>query len=286
MGRYCAFFANTDKSAPAIAHSATTINPMQWDIFCRVIDNFGDLGVCWRLCVDLGARGHAVRLWVDDPAGLHWMAPGALEGNWHNVQVLTWELAQDAAVLATLAPADVWVEAFGCELEPAFVAWRAQAMASAALPKGQAPVWINLEYLSAEAFVERSHGLPSPVMGGAAKGWTKYFYYPGFTPNTGGLLREPDLPHRQQNFVTDRQRSDWLAGHSVVWTGEPLVSLFCYEPCALPALLAQLDALPQPMHLLVTAGRATAAVQTAVATAPCQTLRISYLPALTQPEFD
>ncbi|MER2540956.1 MAG: elongation factor P maturation arginine rhamnosyltransferase EarP, partial [Azonexus sp.] len=20
-----------------------------WDIFCRVIDNYGDIGVCWRL---------------------------------------------------------------------------------------------------------------------------------------------------------------------------------------------------------------------------------------------
>jgi hypothetical protein len=22
---------------------------LHWDIFCRVIDNFGDIGVCWRL---------------------------------------------------------------------------------------------------------------------------------------------------------------------------------------------------------------------------------------------
>ena len=31
---------------------------MSWDIFCRVIDNHGDLGVCWRLSVDLAQRGH------------------------------------------------------------------------------------------------------------------------------------------------------------------------------------------------------------------------------------
>ena len=48
---------------------------MLWDLFCRVIDNFGDIGVCWRLAADLAARGETVRLWVDDPAPLRWMAP-------------------------------------------------------------------------------------------------------------------------------------------------------------------------------------------------------------------
>ncbi|MEO6624035.1 MAG: elongation factor P maturation arginine rhamnosyltransferase EarP, partial [Burkholderiaceae bacterium] len=53
-----------------------------WDIFCRVIDNYGDIGVCWRLAADLAARGRQVRLWVDDARALHWMAPGAREGKW------------------------------------------------------------------------------------------------------------------------------------------------------------------------------------------------------------
>ena len=35
---------------------------MQWDLFCRVIDNHGDLGVCWRLAADLASRGQTVRL--------------------------------------------------------------------------------------------------------------------------------------------------------------------------------------------------------------------------------
>ena len=48
---------------------------MQWDLFCRVIDNHGDLGVCWRLARDLVARGERARLWVDDASALAWMAP-------------------------------------------------------------------------------------------------------------------------------------------------------------------------------------------------------------------
>jgi len=150
---------------------------MLLDIFCRVIDNFGDIGVCWRLSADLAERGHSVRLWVDDASALQWMAPGALEGEWPGVAVNAWKSSEDPHVLASLPCADVWIESFGCELAPAFVAHFAQGLAAASSNQVQAasnphPVWINLEYLSAEPYVERSHGLPSPVMSGPAKGWT------------------------------------------------------------------------------------------------------------------
>ena len=59
---------------------------MRWDLFCRVIDNYGDIGVCWRLAADLGARGEAVRLWVDDPSALAWMAPQGAPG----VELVHW----------------------------------------------------------------------------------------------------------------------------------------------------------------------------------------------------
>ena len=75
-------------------------------MFCRVIDNHGDLGVAWRLCADLAARGERVRLWVDDAAALAWMAPQGHAG----VEVVAWtEPAPD------LEPGDVVVEAFGCD---------------------------------------------------------------------------------------------------------------------------------------------------------------------------
>ena len=64
---------------PHLAHAdAGTPQPaMQWDVFCRVIDNHGDLGVCWRLACHLAALGSAVRLWVDHATDLQWMAPTA-----------------------------------------------------------------------------------------------------------------------------------------------------------------------------------------------------------------
>ena len=270
--------------------------PLRWDVFCRVVDNFGDIGVCWRLCADLGARGHAVRLWVDDTAPLRWMAPGALEGTWPGVQVLAWERSQDAALLASLAPADVWVEGFGCEIATEFIAINIEYTRARGQNLLEDPVWINLEYLSAERYVERSHGLASPVMRGPAKGWTKHFFYPGFSTRTGGLLREADLSQRQQAFAQGGGRADWLARHGITWAGEQLVSLFCYEPAALAALLAHLDAMQTPTLLLVSAGRASKAVETILAQRaaenaatvdrPFHRLRVAYLLPLTQHDFD
>ncbi len=60
--------------------TTTMTPPLQWDVFCRVIDNFGDIGVCWRLVAQLAGLGHRVRLWVDDASALAWMAPGGCPG--------------------------------------------------------------------------------------------------------------------------------------------------------------------------------------------------------------
>ena len=152
------------------------------------------------------------------------------------------------------------------------------------------PVWINLEYLSAEPYVERMHALPSPVLQGPATGWTKWFFYPGFTARTGGLLRERALSQRQAAF----DRAAWLRAQGIDWQGERLVSLFCYEPPALAAWLQQLSDGPMPTRLLVTAGRATQAVARCLEeqNSPQRTsvqrgqLLISYLSTLTQTAYD
>ena len=250
---------------------------MLWDIFCKVIDNHGDIGVCWRLSVQLADRGEQVRLWVDDASALQWMAPAGKPG----VQVLAW---QDQV---TAQPGDAVVEAFGCDPEPQFQA----ALAAATRARGRQPAWINLEYLTAESFAQRSHGLPSPVLAGPAAGLSKRFFHPGFTPATGGLLRESDLAQRQDGF----DRAGWLRRQGIeVPTAARLVSLFCYEPPALAEVLTLLAAGPAPSHVIVTAGRATAAIRRIVEAErqarpgwPEGTaLSVGWLPLLSQPDFD
>ncbi len=187
------------------------MQPLRWDLFCRVVDNHGDVGVCWRLAAELGRRGHAVRLWIDDAGALDWMAPNGAAG----VTVHGWP-----ADACPVACGDVVVEAFGGDL-PAPVLGAMQQS-----PK--APLWLNLEYLSAEDYVERSHGLPSPVMAGPGAGLTRWFFYPGFTPATGGLLREADA------VIDPPGPPDGGA------------SVFCYANPMLPALAAHW---PGPLRL-------------------------------------
>ncbi len=261
---------------------------MLWDIFCRVIDNHGDLGVCWRLGADLAARGHRVRLWVDDASALHWMAPGALQGKCPAIQVHPWAHSHNADALAALERADVWIEGFGCEIAPEFIAHHVHLSGANGTKHPQAPIWINLEYLSAEGYVARCHGLPSPVLHGPAQGWTKHFFYPGFTRDTGGLLREPDLLERQRAFAA-RPRTDWLAslgvGDVVPAPHERWIALFCYEPKPLAAWLAALATASTYTRLLVCAGRATAAVRAAMPTVGSH-LTVHELPHLSQLVFD
>ena len=236
-----------------------------WDLFCRVVDNFGDIGVCWRLAADLGARGERVRLWIDDASALRWMAPAGAPG----VELRAWP----SAVVDT-QPGDVVIEAFGCELPAPFV----HRMTAAAAP----PLWINLEYLSAEAFVERSHRLASPPMSGPGAGLRKWFFYPGFTPRTGGLIRERGLMAGRRAF----DATGWLANHAALArAGERIVSLFCYEPAALPALLDQLA--QRPTLLLATAGHAARQVGALLGASMRRGgLRAIALPALSQSDYD
>ncbi|MCK9686728.1 elongation factor P maturation arginine rhamnosyltransferase EarP [Scleromatobacter humisilvae] len=238
-----------------------------WDVFCRVIDNFGDIGVCWRLACNLAERGQRVRLWIDDTTALRWMAPDGHDG----VEVAAW-----LAATSFPPPGDVVVEAFGCDPAPAFLA----AMAAADRP----PVWINLEYLSAEPYVERSHALASPQMSGPARGLAKWFFYPGFTAVTGGLLREPALSAEQAVF----DRDAWLAAQGLgLRDGERLVSVFCYPGAPVDRLAASLAADGRPTLLATAPGAATGAVRAALATlGEPAALRQHPLPWLTQSGFD
>ncbi len=219
---------------------------LRWDIFCRVVDNFGDAGVCWRLARQLAhEHGLAVTLWIDDLRNLARFVPG-----------LQTDLPDQAAggvrvlrltdrVPADLVLPDVVVEGFGCGLPEAYVV----AMANAPRP----PVWVVLEYLSAEPWIDASHGLPSPH---PRLPLTRWFWFPGFTPTTGGLLREAGLLAARDAFRGDP------AGPTSVWrtTGslpdpEALyVCLFCYANPALPALLDVWAEGDEPVACMVPEG--------------------------------
>ncbi|MDR0564383.1 MAG: elongation factor P maturation arginine rhamnosyltransferase EarP [Azoarcus sp.] len=216
---------------------------LKWDIFCRVIDNFGDVGVCWRLARVLASRYSAhVRLWVDDWATLARLCP---EADCDGRQVSGVEFRHWVSPFPAVEPAEVVVESFACELPALYV----QAMAARPVP----PVWINLDYLSAENWVREAHGLPSPH---PRLPLVKYFFFPGFWEETGGLVREDALFERRERFLETHGQGWRKFGIDPPHGNVLAISLFSYAQQALPELLHCWQGSERPVLLLVPEGRA------------------------------
>ena len=139
--------------------------------------------------------------------------------------------------------------------------------------------------------------------GSAAAEWAVRPANPLGGQTSGGLLREPNLAARQAAF----DRTAWLHAHGVQAIDATVVSLFCYEPPLLAALLhewAESGINGKRVHLMVASGRATKAVLAAwgkndpknAVFKPIkhpqsneygrEKLSISYLPLLSQTDFD
>ncbi|HEY9099396.1 MAG TPA: elongation factor P maturation arginine rhamnosyltransferase EarP [Thiobacillus sp.] len=216
-----------------------------WDIFCNVIDNYGDIGIAWRLARGL-VKEHklAVRLWVDDLQALQRIWPAVSidmkQQVCEGVNVCVW-----STPFVETEPAQIVIEAFGCALPDSYLI----AMSE----RSPSPVWINLEYLSAESWVAEHHGLPSPH---PRLPLTKYFFFPGYTPDTGGLLIETDWADKRAAFLATSLPRFWRQlGLAMPKADELRVSLFAYENPALPALLDAWAADSRPVTCLVPEGR-------------------------------
>ena len=252
-----------------------------WDIFCSAIDNFGDVGVSWRLARQLAHEfALDVRLFVDDPKVLEPLCPEVSPSlpiqRVSGVQVIRWGAGLE------VAPAAVVIETFGCRLPDTLI--------SAMAARDPASLWINLEYLSAESWVEDCHCLPSPQITGPQK----YFYFPGFTERTGGLLREKDLLLKRQQF-TQADKRHFLRKLGVDPSpGSVLVSVFTYENESIASWLEILCRDESRFHLLVPTGRISKNIQRwlgveALAQGEihsCGQLTIQAIPFVRQEDYD
>jgi uncharacterized repeat protein (TIGR03837 family) len=251
-------------------------------IFCKVVDNYGDIGICWRLARQL-AHEHAVAvtLWVDDLKSFRRICPevdvDAAHQQVQGVTVLHWT-GQDGQFDPAAIP-DIVIEFFGVDLPPGYI----EAMARRA-PR---PVWINYEGLSAEEWVEGCHKLPSmhprlPI--------TKHFFFPGFTSKTGGLLHEAHLPGARAAFEPAPFLKSLGLPDSDIDSFK--VSLFCYADAPVAALLAAWQQGARPVTCLVPEGVAADAVRAfgcephAGASATQGMLTVRVLPFVPQPDYD
>lgn len=220
----------------------------RWDIFCKVVDHYGDIGVSWRLARQLVTEhGLAVRLWVDDLATFRRLCAevdaAAERQSIAGVEIRHWH--PDAG----FGPAaDVVVEAFGSRVPDPYL----DAMAA----RDRKPVWINLEYLSAEDWVEECHlgSSPHPRLP-----LVKHFFFPGFTARTGGVLCEQDLEIRRQAELAAMPRrpgsviSVSLFGYGGPAVG-PLLSAWANGAENMLALVPESRVLPDVLRYFGAAG--------------------------------
>lgn len=246
-----------------------------FDIFCRVVDNFGDIGVCWRLAKQLAQHTSPgqVRLWVDDLnsfARIERKLCASLPiQTVESVEIVHWVEPAPA-----LAPHDIVIEAFACSPPADFI----ERM------KRRNSLWINLEYLSAEDWVQSCHGLPSLQ----ANGLQKYFFFPGFSDQTGGLLREPNLAVKRMQWLAD-PKLRWQQLHGIgmpdaliskLQAGWRQAFVFCYANGPVQALARNLEK-KQPTIIIVPQG-----VYPGLLQMQSETLQVFESPFVDQDGFD
>lgn len=228
----------------------------RWDMFCRIVDNFGDIGICWRLSQQLACEHHLkVRLFIDDFAvaskiilGLdHTQSLQTING----VEICGWP-ADD---IDTVDPAGVVVENFSCGLPSAYI--KHMQTQSALKNPSSDTIWINLDYLSAEAWVSDFHAKPSlhPSLS-----LTKHFFFPGFTTETGGLIREKNLIAAREAFLNSNalQESFWhklgvteLEKTPAASSTPIKISLFFYPEAQINTLFLALAARSRPVTVIL-----------------------------------
>lgn len=261
---------------------------MSLAIFCKIVDNYGDIGICWRLARQLQQEhGIAVTLWVDNLQSFQRICPSLVINaevqQLADVMVRHWR--NQEGVFSAGDVADIVIEFFACDIPPGYIAAMAEC--------NPRPAWLNLEGLSAEEWVEGCHTLPSPH---PRLPLMKYFFFPGFTSKTGGLLHESSLEEQRQQFQSEQAAvSAFLAQFGVTPTemASLKVSLFCYPHAPVSALLDAWQSSDAAITCLVPEGVAVEAIQAflgeeakpgAARTRGALTVRV--LPFIAQPDYD
>ncbi|MDZ7924429.1 MAG: elongation factor P maturation arginine rhamnosyltransferase EarP [Marinagarivorans sp.] len=241
--------------------SSAPKNQSRWHIFCRVVDNYGDIGVCWRLAKQL-AQEHkiAVTLWVDDLVSFNAICP-PVNPRSSEQTVVGIGIRQWPTLHTTFTPdviPDVIIEAFACELPAHYrlamqQKWQQHSTAQLQTKRAlttQAFAWINLEYLSAEPWVESCHLSPSPV-----EGMRKTFFFPGFSAKTGGLMFDHTLIELGQKLQQPREQQaaiERLCQRTQTPTPPQAarhISLFAYPNAPIKSLIDALMADNKPTQL-------------------------------------
>lgn len=218
-----------------------------WDLFCKIVDNYGDIGVSYRLAKELAqSYKQKIRLFVSDLKVFkdleNKIDPKLKKQKINNIEIILWN--EDLSIFKDLKPAQIIIEMFACNIPSIYIDQITENN-----------IWINLEYLSAETWIEDCHMKQSYV-----NGHFKYFFFPGFTNRTGGLNYEEYLIDLKLNNKTytdfihkklalGSAKTDLLAKSKDF----PLIcGIFCYENNLILKLLANIQ---EPIIFVIFEGR-------------------------------
>ena len=197
------------------------------DIFCEIIDNFGDIGVVYRVAKEFKSiynENIEIRVFLnrlDEFLPLNKRAKNVGYQKIDGIEYITNEYL--AKNICTFSPANVIIEAFGCNILEGYLN----------KAKDESSLLINLEYLSGESWIEEVHLMESPI---GAKKLRKYFFMPGFKENTGGVIVDKLFLNRKlevqnnksiyiEKYLPDLSDRDYFIG-----------TIFSYEKNFLPLL--------------------------------------------------
>lgn len=193
--------------------------PNSIDIFCEIIDNYGDIGVVYRFAKEMKRvyKDIEVRVILNRVDELLKINKKAVDIDFQEIDGITYIKEKELKKgLKKYGVSDIIVEAFGCEIFEEYIK----------LAKEKSKLWINLEYLSGEKWIEDFHLQTSLIDSVTLK---KIFYMPGFSKNSGGIIIDEDFLKRKENGEKNREEILNKFFKDIDFKNKKVGSIFSYE---------------------------------------------------------
>ncbi|WP_297488027.1 elongation factor P maturation arginine rhamnosyltransferase EarP, partial [uncultured Cetobacterium sp.] len=212
------------------------------DIFCEIIDNYGDIGVVYRLAKEMkklykdNIEIRVILNRLDEFKKLNKRVEDIQCQEIDGIIYITEEFLTKN--ICTFSPANVIIEAFGCNV---FQGYLEKA-------KEESSLLLNLEYLSGEKWIEDIHGMES-LMG--AKKLKKFFFMPGFSEKSGGVMADSLFLERKHKVL--KNKTEYKEKYFGNYYKENMLvgSIFSYEKNFLPLIEALLKNKKENMLLVM-----------------------------------
>jgi uncharacterized repeat protein (TIGR03837 family) len=164
---------------------------MTLDIFCDIIDNYGDIGVVYRLSKELSKKGYNVRIFSNKFSEIEKIIKNfSAKKNFQKLNNI--EFINLDEPLQVSYTANIIIESFGCNIPDEYIDKLDE----------KTKLIINLEYLTAESWVEDFHLKESFSPKSFIK---KYFYMPSFTLNSGGIILDNEYLQKVNSIKKDKE---------------------------------------------------------------------------------